>query len=202
MNRFLAMGLTLLVAGPAGCLEAGGNGVSFKLGDDAPLFQDLPGIDGKKHSLGDFKQDVLVLCVTCNHCPVAAAYEERLINFTKKYASGQDARVAFVAVSVSDMEVDNLDKMKTRAKASGFNFPYLHDPTQRLGKQLNAHVTPEFYVFDKSRKLVYWGAMDDDMDVAKVKEHYLAPAVEAVLANKAVAKAQTKAFGCAVEFRK
>jgi peroxiredoxin len=181
---------------------AGGQNASLKLGDSAPAFSSLPAVDGKNYSLGDFKQDVLVLCITTNHCPVAAAYEGRLVDFVKKYTSGKDARVGFVAVNVNNLPEDKLDKMQIRAKEKGFNFPYLYDQSQQLGKQLNAHVTPEFYVFDKSRKLVYWGAMDDDMDLAKVKEHYLVPAVDAVLAGKPVPKAQTKAFGCALVYDK
>jgi peroxiredoxin len=195
--------IATLLAGIAmvGCVKAGGDN-GLKIGDPAPAFKNLPSIDGKTYSLGDFKQDVLVLCVTCNHCPVAAAYEERMINFTKKYATGNDAKVAFVAVCVSDQEEDKLDKMKKRAQQSSFNFQYLYDESQNLGKKLNAHVTPEFYVFNKERKLVYWGAMDDDMEVGKVKEHYLVPAVDAVLAGKPVSKAQTKAFGCVVSYKK
>ena len=199
--RFVTFFALLIAAAVVGCLKAG-EGASFKLGDPAPAFSHLPATDGKSYSLGDFKQDVLVLCITCNGCPVAAAYEERMINFTKKFASGQNAKVGFVAVCINDMDEDKLDKMKVRAKESGFNFPYLRDQSQKLGRQLNAHVTPEFYVFDKARKLVYWGAMDDDIDVVKIKEHYLVPAVDAVLAGKAVAKAQTKAFGCGVIYDK
>jgi thiol-disulfide isomerase/thioredoxin len=201
MMRFFAVTVLLVSASLIGCLHAGG-GTSFKIGDPAPAFTNLPAVDGKSYSLGDFKQDLLVLCITCNHCPVAAAYEKRFIDFANKYAAGKDAKVAFVAVCVSTMDVDNLDKMKVRAKDSGFNFPYLYDPTQKLGKQLNAHVTPELYVFDKNRKLVYWGAMDDEMDVARVTEHYLVPAVDAALAGKSVPKALTKAFGCTVVYDK
>jgi peroxiredoxin len=201
MTRSFAVSAVLVSASIIGCIRAG-SGSSLKIGDPAPTFTNLPAVDGKTYSLGDFKQDLLVLCVNCNHCPVAAAYEKRFIDFTNKYAAGQDAKVAFVAVCVSTMDVDNLDKMKVRAKDSGFNFPYLYDSTQKLGKQLNAHVTPELYVFDKNRKLIYWGAMDDDMDVDKVTERYLVPAVDAALAGKSVPKPLTKAFGCAVVYDK
>jgi len=201
MARNFAVSTLLLGAALCGCVNAGG-GASFKIGDAAPAFHNLPAADGKTYSLADFKQDVLVICFITNHCPVAAAYEDRLVKFTKKYATGKDAKVAFVAVNINNLDEDKLDKMKIRAKGSGFNFPYLYDQTQVIGKQFNVHVTPEFYVFDKNRKLVYWGAMDDGMDVAKIKEHYLVPAVDAVLAGKPVAKAQTKAFGCTVVFDK
>jgi hypothetical protein len=177
------------------CVNAGG-AAKFKIGDACPPFANLPGIDGKDHSIGDYKKDVLVICITCNHCPVAVAYEERLVAFAKKYGS----KVDVVAINVNNGDVDKLDKMKIRAKDSGFNFDYLYDASQAIGKSLNAHVTPEFYVFDKSRKLVYWGLMDDDITTAKVKTNYLDPAVDAALAGKAVPTAQTKAMGCPVQY--
>jgi peroxiredoxin len=175
-------------------------GTKLEIGAAAPDFANLPGVDGKNHSLGDFKQEVLVVCITCNFCPVASAYEDRLIGFAKKYASAKDAKVAFVAINVSNRAEDKLDKMKMRAKEKGFNFPYLYDQSQAIARKLNARVTPEFYVFDKNRKLAYWGAMDDNLVLAKVTENYLEPAVDAVLAGKAVANPKTRAFGCNVEY--
>ena len=113
MSRCLAVDALLVSASIVGCLHAGA-GSSLKMGDPAPGFTNLPAVDGKTYSLADFKQDLLVLCVTCNHCPVAAAYEKkRFIDFTAKYAGGKDAKVAFVAVCVSTMDVDNLDKMRS-----------------------------------------------------------------------------------------
>jgi peroxiredoxin len=175
-------------------------GTKLDIGAAAPAFANLPGIDNKKYSLGDFKQEVLVVCITCNHCPVAEAYEDRLIGFAKKYAAAKDAKVAFVAINVSNHADDKLDKMKVRAKEKGFNFPYLYDQSQAIARKLNARVTPEFYVFDKNRKLAYWGAMDDNLVLAKVTENYLEPAVDALLAGKAVANPKTRAFGCNVEY--
>jgi peroxiredoxin len=200
MPRAFPIGIFLIVVGIIGCATAVGGTGDLKIGDNAPDFKNLPGTDDKNHSLADFKQDVLVFVITCNHCPVAGAYEERMMDFTKKYAIGKDAKVGLVAFNISSIDEDKLDKMKVRAKEKGFNFPYLYDQSQAIGKQLNAHVTPEFYVFDKSRKLVYWGAMDDNMNESKVKERYLEPAVDALLAGKTIPTAQTKAFGCPVKF--
>src|SRR5262245_36885537 len=101
MVRCRGMLALLLGAALAGCVSAGGGG-ALKIGDVAPTFKDLPGIDGKSYSSGDFKQDVLVLCVTCNHCPVAVAYEERMVTFAKKYTAGNDAKVGFVAINVNN----------------------------------------------------------------------------------------------------
>ncbi|HYV35436.1 MAG TPA: thioredoxin family protein [Gemmataceae bacterium] len=190
----------LLIVGLAGSFDAAQD--EFKIGDTAPEFKNLPGIDGKAHSSGDFKRDVLVVVITTNHCPVAMMYEERVINFTKKYATGKDAKVDIVAINVNNLEEDKLDAMKAHAKKKEFNFPYLYDQSQAIAKKLNTHVTPEFYVFDKNRKLVYWGAMDDNMDESKITERYLVPAVDAVLAGKAVTNTKTKAFGCLVQYEK
>ncbi len=182
-------------------LAQGGNKIA--IGDPAPSFSGLPGIDGKDHSLAQYSnKDVLVLCVTCNHCPVAVQYEPRLIDFAKKFSGSPDSKVAFVAVCVNTDEADSLEKMKERAKEQGFNFPYVRDNSQQLGKQLNARVTPEFYVFNKERKLVYHGAMDDSNDPSGVKTNYLEPAVNAALQGQAPATAETKARGCGIQYKR
>src|SRR5262245_47610133 len=84
------------------CVQAGDN-AKIKIGDPCPNFTDLPGVDGKKHSLKDFKQDVLIIAITCNHCPVAVAYEDRIINFVKKNASD---KIGLVAINVNNIEAD------------------------------------------------------------------------------------------------
>src|SRR5437867_3560633 len=102
MVRSFAVGT--LIAALALANGASGGDAKLKIGDRAPEFKELPGIDSKNYSLSDFRQDLLVLCITCNHCPIASGYEERIIEFTKKYATGKDARVAFLAINVSTME--------------------------------------------------------------------------------------------------
>jgi peroxiredoxin len=172
----------------------------IKIGDPAPAFSGLEGVDGKSKSLDDYKnKDVLVVVITCNHCPVAVQYEDRIIEFTKKYA-GPDSKVGLVAINVNNLEQDKLPAMKERAKEKGFNFDYLYDPSQKIARELGAKVTPEFYVFNKERKLVYHGAMDDSNNPASVKTNFLAPAVEAALAGSTPQTAETKARGCSVKF--
>src|SRR5262245_30667949 len=105
----------------------------LKIGSAAPKFSGLEcaTMPGKSASLADFsKKDVVVYVITCNHCPVAKAYEDRLIEFSKKYG-GADTKVQLVAFSVNDSEADSLPHMKDRAKEKGFNFPYLYDGTQK-----------------------------------------------------------------------
>lgn len=170
----------------------------IKVGSPAPEFKDLDTADGKKVSLGDFKKDVLIVAITCNHCPVAVAYEDRLVDFVKKHGEKAD----FVAINVNNMDSDKLPAMKLRAEEKGFNFPYAYDPSQKIGKDLGATVTPEFFVFDKDRKLVYAGGFDDNwQDAEKAKVNYLESAVSAVLEGKQAPKSN-KAKGCGVKYDK
>jgi peroxiredoxin len=170
----------------------------LNIGDPAPSFANLEGVDGKTYSLDSFKdKDVLVVCITCNHCPVAVAYEDRIIRFVNNYA-GPNSKVGFVAINVNNLEEDKLPKMKERAKAKGFTFPYLYDPSQKIGRALGASVTPEFFVFNKERKLVYMGAMDDSQNNPKV--NYLEPAVEAALKGELPTVKETRARGCTVKY--
>jgi peroxiredoxin len=169
----------------------------LKPGDDAPAWVELPGVDNKKHSLADLKDKPAVVVVfTCNSCPVAELYEDRIIAFAKKYSE----KVAFVAINVNKIEQDRLPKMKERAKEKGFEFPYLYDESQKIAKQYGATYTPEFFVLDKQRKVAYMGAMDDKSPPAQPNELLLEQAVEAVLKGKKPPKAETLARGCRVRY--
>jgi peroxiredoxin len=172
----------------------------LNIGDSAPTWKDLPGADGKNHSLTDLAdKPVVVVVFTCNSCPVASSYEDRLISFARKY-SGNDGKVALVAVNVNTVPEDRLDKMTERAKEKGFNFPYVYDKTQKLARDFGAEYTPEFFVLNKERKVVYMGAMDDNSTVAQVKMNYLEPATEAALRGEKAAKGETMARGCKIRF--
>src|SRR5262249_7914403 len=147
----------------------------------APEWNDLPGVDGKKHSLAELKdKDVVVVVFTCNSCPIAQDYEDRIIAFSKKYTV-PESKVAFVAICVNLIEEDRLPKLAERATEKSFNFPYLYDETQKFGKAFGAYYTPEFFVLDRNRKIAYMGAMDDHSPPAEAKINYLEKAVEAVL---------------------
>src|SRR5262249_9340603 len=126
--------------------------------------------------------------------------EDRIINFVKKYSAKPDSKVAVVAVNVNNIDPDRLPKMEDRAKSKNFNFPYAYDESQALGRSLGATVTPEFFVFNKDRKLVYTGAMDDSQD--NPKKDYLSPAVDAALTGAPVETAETRAHGCSVVYER
>jgi peroxiredoxin len=103
-------------------------------------------------------------------------------------------------VNVNNIPEDRLDKMKERAASKGFNFPYLYDETQKIGRDYSAKVTPHVFVLDKNRTVVYMGAIDDNMKVAEVKKHYLRDALDALLAGAKPAEEVTKHFGCTIKY--
>ena len=168
------------------------------IGSTAPEWKNLPGTDGKKHSFSELKdKKAVVVAFTCNHCPVAVAYEDRFIAFAKEYA---DKDVEFVAICVNKGEEDDLSKMTERAKEKKFNFPYLYDKSQKVGKDFGAEKTPHLFVLDADGKVVYVGAFDDKMDAKKVTENYVKDAVDAVLAGKSPSVSKTPAHGCGISY--
>ena len=174
----------------------------LSIGDDAPAWADLPGTDGKKHALADLRdKDVVVVVFTCNSCPAAELYEDRAIAFAKKYCGPMD-KVALVAINVNTIPEDRLDKMTERAKEKEFTFPYLYDETQKIGKKYGAGFTPEFFVLNKARKIVYMGALDDKTPPAAAKNPYVELAVQAALKGEKPAVAETLARGCKIRYGK
>lgn len=168
------------------------------IGDKAPGFKQLIGVDGKKHDMVEFKKaDVMVVCFTCNHCPVAIAYEDRFKKFVKEY---KDRSVAFVAINVNNLPADKLPKMKERAKKKKFNFPYLYDPTQQIGRDFGATCTPHLFVLCVKRKIGYMGAFDDSMQPDKVTKRHVRDAVDALLAGATPEVAETRQRGCGIKY--
>jgi peroxiredoxin len=171
---------------------------TLSVGDPAPAWTDLPGTDGKTHSLADLKGRVVVLVFTCNSCPVAESYEDRIIAFAEKYKD----KLTVVAVNVNTVPEDRLDAMKKRAEKKKFPFPYLYDETQKVGRDYGATYTPEFFVLTKDHKVAYLGAMDDKTKADEVKERYLEAAVDAVLKGDKPARGETVAHGCLIRYKR
>lgn len=180
------------------------------LGAAAPDFK-LPGVDGRDWALKDFAPaKALVVLFTCNHCPTAQYYEERVKQFAADY---KDKGVALVAISPNDPKSVRLDElgwsdvsdsfaeMKLRAKERNYNFPYLYDgDTEAVSRAYGPAATPHVFVFDAVRKLRYAGAIDDSERVQHVKQHYLRDALDALLAGKEPPVAQTKVVGCSTKW--
>lgn len=170
-------------------------------GDAAPAWENLEGIDGKNHALADLKdRDAVVVVFTCNSCPVAAGYEDRIIAFAEKHAK-PDGKVALIAINVNTAKADALPAMKERARKKKFNFTYLFDPTQEIARKYGARFTPEFFVLDRNRKVVYMGSMDDRSPPGVPKNQYLEAALKAARAGRVVEPAETSAAaGCRIPF--
>ena len=166
--------------------------------DKAPEWENLAGVDGKPHSLSDYRDaKAVVIVFTCNHCPVAKMHEDRLIELAKKH----EKDVQVVAISVSRNPADGLDKMKARAAEKKYPFPYLYDPTQKTGRNYGATATPHFFLLDGERHIAYMGAFDDStLEPEKAQKHYLVDALQAVLEGKEPRVKEALQRGCAIEY--
>lgn len=187
-----------MLISPAG-LVAGKFNKQLSIGDAAPAWDGLRGIDGKLHSLKQLADaKAVVVYFTANRCPVAQAYEPRFQQLVNDY---RDRGVAFVAVSVSRHPNDSFDKMQARAHDRKFTYAYLHDPSQELGRQYGVVNTPTAFVFDQDRKLVYMGTLDDRwQDGAAVETHYLRDALTALLDDRRIPIRETRPTGCEIEY--
>lgn len=194
----LAVVLAALLSFPQWSEAAKFNRV-LDIGDKAPAWSDLPGTDGRSHSLDEHRKAKAVIVVfTCNHCPVAKAYEQRLIDIARKAKKQQ---VATVAISVSLYEADNLQAMTRIAAERKYPFQYIHDASQKIGKKYGALCTPHVFLLDGERKVAYMGKIDDSMYPRKVTEQLLQSAISQVLAGKPVDIDETKPVGCPIDFK-
>ncbi len=183
---------------------------TLAIGAAAPDF-DLPGIDGKRHTLASFADaKALVIVFTANHCPTAQAYEGRIEALAAEF---QPRGAQLVLVSPNDPLAlrldeqgysdlgDTLDEMRVRAKDRGWAFPYLYDgETQAMARKYGPVATPHVFVFDAPRKLRYVGRVDDNENPAKAKTAEARDAIAAVLAGKPVPVETTKVFGCSIKW--
>jgi thiol-disulfide isomerase/thioredoxin len=196
----LVVGLSLSFGLLVSASSAGEFNPVLSIGDAAPDWKDLPGIDGKKYALADFQdRDTVVLFFICNSCDVVAAYEDRILELAKKYGG---PNCAFVAVNVNKVPEDNLEAMKKRADEKKYPFVYLFDESQKIAKDYGANWTPEFFILDKARKVVYMGGIDDQSNPQLVKKKYLEPALEAVAKGGKPQQAESAAIGCAIRFER
>ncbi len=174
---------------------------ALALGSRAPAF-DLPGVDDRRHSLDDYADAAaLALIQSCNHCPYVIAWEPRMNAIQRDYA---ERGVRLVAVSSNDAErypADSFEEMKKRGAEREFAFDYLYDEEQTLARTLGSERTPEVFLFDGDRRLVYHGAIDDNREEASVSRHWLREALDAVLEGRAPAVAETPPVGCSVKYR-
>ena len=174
----------------------------YEVGDKVEDFK-LPGVDGLQYSLSTFKEvEGYVIIFTCNTCPVAQKYEQRIMALQNGYF-----KVGFPVIAINSnnplaVSGDSMDEMKKRSKEKKYPFVYLSDADAKVCNQFGASNTPHVYLLDKNRVVKYIGAIDDNADDATaVKNRYLENAIMAVKSGKNPEPSMTKAFGCSIKKR-
>lgn len=175
---------------------------SPELGSPCPDFR-LPAVDGRTISRADLAgSSAAVVMFICNHCPYVQAIEDRLIALGREYA-GRPAR--FLAISSNDPVAypeDSFDKMRERATAKGYPFPYAFDESQEAARAFGAVCTPDFFVYDSDMKLAYRGRLDDSWkDPAKVASREMKAAIDALLDGRRPSPEQKPSMGCSLKWK-
>lgn len=210
MNRLLRTTVTALAAlavtAPLALAQNQAPEVkALAIGSAAPeASTPMKGVDGREVSIESLKGKHGTLVIfSCNACPWAKAWETRIVELGNTY---QKKGVGVVMINPNDPAVaaeDGYEVMVTRAKQRRMAFPYVVDATSDVARAFGATRTPEVFLFDRGGKLVYHGAVDDNgREPGKVTARYLKDALDAVVANKPVPVAETKALGCTIKFRK
>lgn len=189
----LAFGQPATISAPSG----------LNPGDKAADFR-LKSVDGSMVSMADYKDARgFIVVFTCNHCPFAVMYEDRINNLAKKY---RDKGYVLIAINPNDPAVqpaDSYEKMVERASEKGFVFPYLFDEGQKVFPQYGATRTPHVFLLDKNHIVKYIGAIDDKAeDASLVTRRYLEDAIASLEEGKDPQPATTKAIGCSIKFKK
>jgi len=178
----------------------------YGVGDYAKDFK-LPNVDGKSVSMADYKDAKgFIVVFTCNTCPYAKAYESRIIDLDKKYASKGFPVLAINPNDVTKQPGDTMDEMKKRSKSKGYSFPYLRDDSQEIAKAFGATKTPHVYVLNKEAKdsyrVEFIGAIDDSPnDPNDVSETYVEDAINALMSGKKPTITEKRAIGCTIKWK-
>jgi peroxiredoxin len=183
----------------------------LSLGSPAPNFA-LPGVDGKVHKLSDYAdRKILVVVFTCDHCPIAQMYEQRIEKLYEDYSKkgvavvaimGNDPKATLIGELDSSDMGDTLEEMKMRVKYKHLQYPYLYDgATQSVADAYGPQATPHVFVFDQNRHLQYQGRFDNSYRTEKVTTHDAQNAIDALLAGKPVTETHTGVFGCSTKWK-
>jgi peroxiredoxin len=173
----------------------------FEIGQKAPPFNDLPGVDGKKYSLSNFdNKQIVILLFMANRCPTARVYTDRLEAIQNEYGPKSVQLIGINSDNQYFFSTEALSKMIGVAEERHYNFPYLKDEDQSLAKNYGALVTLHAFVLDNQRKLRYRGRVDDSRDPSKVATNDLRNALDDLLEGKEVRTPETRPFACSIEF--
>lgn len=179
----------------------------ISIGDPMPAFEELPTVDGSTISSSDLEAPIVILVALANHCPWSRGADPAIIQLVEDY---ENQGVRLVGFSVNHREDDRMPAMKKHAAAEGYNFTYLYDESQDIGRDLGATRTPEFFIFNQDRELVYTGLLHDSPPMERdgnirnmngePSEFYVRQALDALLADEPVPVAETKPHGCNVVY--
>jgi peroxiredoxin len=173
--------------------------MTLSIGDVAPDFT-LPDTNGAEHSLAD-GATVTAVVFTCNHCPYALAWHDRIADAARDYS---DRGVRFLAINANDDErypADSYDAMKQRMAKEDWPLPYLRDESQEVARSFGARTTPDVFVLDADGRLRYRGAPDEDHRNPSAGAAWLREALDALLAGEDPARAETEPVGCSVKWK-
>ena len=173
----------------------------FEIGEKAPSFKDLKGVDGKQYSLSTFDDKrIVILLFMANRCPTARVYTDRLKSIQNDYRPKGVQLVGLNSDNQYFFSTEALSKMLGVSEERNFNFPYLKDEDQSVAKNYGALVTLHAFVLDSERKLRYRGRIDDSRDPAKVTSHDLRNALDDLLEGREVRTPETRPFACSIEY--
>ena len=175
---------------------------TLQIGQSAPNFENLPGVDGKDYSLADFKDSgILIVVFSCNHCPFVIGSQGRLNALYADYVPRGAGMIAINSNETENHPTDTLEHMVRNAKDKGFRFPYVRDESQDVALAYGALCTPHFFVFDAERQLRYTGRMDDNPRTAgKETTHELRDALDALLNGEEPPVTVTNPIGCNIKW--
>ncbi len=207
-ERAIAVVLISLLATPGITLGSEYNTI-MNIGDAMPVFENLPTTDGGTLSSSELEKSVVVLVSLANHCPWVKGMDAGLVELVDQF-KGQDVRI--VGFAVNHREDDRLPAMKEHAAKNGYNFTYMFDESQELGRKLGATRTPEYFVFNAERELVYMGLLTNSParktrsgEISFINgepvDFYVADAINATLNGEKPDPAETRAHGCSVEYK-
>jgi len=205
ITKFALFGLVLSISN---IVTAGKYNSIINIGDLLPTFNNLPLTSGGNLSSEDLNEEVIVFVSLANHCPWVRGMDKDLVSLANSF---NDKSIRFIGLSMNHREDDRLPAMKVHAEKHGYSFDYIFDESQNLGRKLGATRTPEYFVFNKKRKLVYTGAlydspakMNDDGTVKHINgeptQFYVHDALTALLDGNEVTTKETRAHGCTVKY--
>ena len=175
--------------------------LKLKIGSDIPNFK-LQSVDNKFYDLHSFNDKKgLIVIFSCNHCPYVQAYEDRIIKIAEDYKDD----IGVVTINSNDDSQypdDSFEEMKKRALTKSFNFPYLRDEDQSIATAFDASHTPEIFLFNEERKLIYHGKIDDNWkEPEKVQSNYLRDAIDEFIEGKEISVPETFSIGCTIKWK-